>query len=63
MLGMIKEAYKESGDRVVAPALEEICKNFGTIATPSIIITLKADFLFIDFLFLLYKFSEGNYEL
>ena len=32
-------------DRVVVPAVEDICKNFGTIATPSVTITLKANFL------------------
>ena len=32
-----------NGDRVVVPAVEEICKSFGTMYMPSITITLKAD--------------------
>ena len=38
-------------------------KNFGTSAIPSITITLKADLLFRNFLFLPYKFSGGKSEL
>ena len=46
MVGMSKELWGENGDRVVAPTEEDKCKNFGTIPTPSINITLKANFLF-----------------
>ena len=46
MLGMSKEAYGETGDRVVAPAVDEIYKSFGAISMTSIIINLKPDFLF-----------------
>ena len=53
MVGMSKEAYGEICDRVVAPAVEDRCKNVGTISTPYINITIKDDFLFIKFLLLL----------
>ena len=43
--------------------VEERCKNFGTIATPSITINLKADLLFINFILLLYNFSRYKSEL
>ena len=46
MVGIIKDSFGENGDRIVVPAVEEICKNFGTIAIPSITITLKANFIF-----------------
>ena len=60
---MSREAYGESGDRVVAPEVKDRCKIFGTIAIPSIIITLKAGLLFRKFLLLLYNFSPGKSEL
>ena len=63
MIGMSKEAYVESGSRVVAPAVEERCKYFGTIDIPSITIMLKADLMFRKILLLLYKFSGGKSEL
>ena len=62
-VGMSREAYGESGDRVVAPAAKERCKFVGTISTPSITTTLKHCLLFINFLLLLCKFSWGKYEL
>ena len=48
------------GNRIVVPTVEEILKRFGTIAIPSITITLKDGFLFRNFLLLFYKFSGGN---
>ena len=51
MVGMIKEVEGEIFYRIVALAVEYIRKNFGTIAIPSI--TLKADFMLINFLLLL----------
>ena len=46
MLGIRREAKGENYDRVVLPAVEDRCKNVGTIATPYITITLKAGFIF-----------------
>ena len=43
MVSTSKEVYGESGDMVVVQEVEERCKNFDTIATPSITITLKSD--------------------
>ena len=63
MLGMSKEAWRESGKRFVAPGVEERYKNFGTIAIPFITITLKDNFMFRNFLLLLYKFSGRKYDL
>ena len=57
MVGMSKEASGESGDRVVEPEVEEGRKQFGTIKTPPITISLKAVLLFRKFLLLLYKLS------
>ena len=59
-VGMSRVAYGESGDRVVAPAVKDICKHFGTIAIPPITTTLKAGLLFRIFLLLLYNFSLVN---
>ena len=47
----------------MAPSVEEICKDFGTTSIPSITITITADLVFIHFLLLLYKFSQGNSEI
>ena len=65
MVGMSKEAYRESGNRVVAPAVEYIWNNFGTIVIPyiSITVTLEADLLLRKFLLYLYKLSWGNSDL
>ena len=63
MVFMSMEAYIENGNSIVVPAVDNIFKNFGTIAIPSITITLRADFLFRHFLLLFYKFSGGNSEL
>ena len=63
MVGMSKEAEGENGDRILVPAVEEICKIFGTISIPSITLTPKAYFMFIKILLLFYKFSGGNSEL
>ena len=41
MVGMIKEAQGESGNRVVAPVVEKRCNFFVTIDIPSITTTLK----------------------
>ena len=60
MVGMIKEGYKENGDRVITPAVEDRCKKIGTIATPSTTIILKAVLIFRELLLLLYKFSGGG---
>ena len=60
MVGIIKEAYGESVNRVVGPAVEWRYKKFRTIYNHSMNINLKAGFLFIDVLLLLYKFSRGK---
>ena len=60
---MRREAYGESGDRVVTPSVKEICKHFGTISTPYITTTLKYGLMLIKFNLLLYKFSRGKSEL
>ena len=63
MVGMSKEEYGENGDEIVVPAVEEICKSFGTIAIIYITISLKAYSLFRKILLLFYKYSGENYEL
>ena len=67
MLGMSKEEWGENSDRILLPAVEEICKKIITITIPSITITitinLKYYFLFIKFILLLYKFLGGDYAL
>ena len=60
MVGMRNEAQAESGGRVVTPLEEERFKHFGTITTPYITITHKDNFLLINFLLLLQKFSQEN---
>ena len=50
-------------EMIVVPAVEYICKIFGTIVIPSIIITLRADFLLGNVLLLFYKFSGGKYKI
>ena len=60
---IISEAYGESGNRVVAPAVKQRCKTFGTISIPSISSTITVGFLFRNFLLLLFKFSQGKYDL
>ena len=46
---MHKEEQGESGDSIVAQAVEERCKNFGTIYIPFITINIEADLLFRNF--------------
>ena len=46
MVGMSKESYGESGNRIVAPSVDDICKNFDTFAIPYITINLKSDLMF-----------------
>ena len=60
---MSKEAWVENGDRIIVPAVEDRCKSFGAIAIPSINITLKADFLFLNVFLPFYKFSGGDSEI
>ena len=46
MVGMSKESYGESGNRIVSPSVDDRCKNFDTFAIPYITINLKADLIF-----------------
>ena len=60
---MSREAYGESGNIVVPPEVKDRYKHFGTIAIPSITITLKSVLLFKKSHLLLYKISRRKSEL